>query len=340
MAAAMVTAHPGAAVTQNDQSNARAQAASPGDDTQFRDEALDWFVRLQAATNDPAVRRNFRAWSESDPRRAAAFAEVAAMWGEPEFLKAAENVAGATRPANATRKRRRNVTVAATAIFLLWGATHASDIMLWARADYMTATGEQRTVSLPDGSRMILNTASAVAINFTDSSRTVHVLEGQVFFDVARDTARPFVVDGNYSRVSVTGTAFDVHLEGDLDDVALARGQVAVSRLAQPSDHTDLTPGEAVNVGPAAMASVRAIDTASTFAWTEGRITFDQQPFGQVLEQLQRYYGGRVVVWNSALQGTAVSGSYKLDDPALAIRSLAEAAGAKVTTLPGVIILR
>lgn len=336
----MAAAHPGAAVTQDDQSNARAKTAGPDNETQFRDEALDWFVRLQAATEDPAVRRNFRAWSESDSRRAAAFAEVAAMWGEPEFLKATENVAASTRPDNAGRKRRRSVTTAATAILLLWGATHASDVMLWARADYMTATGEQRTIDLPDGSRMILNTASAVAVNFTDSNRAVHVLEGQVFFDVARDAARPFVVDGNYSRVSVTGTAFDVHLETDLDDVGLARGQVAVSRLVQPSERTELAPGQAVNVGPAAIASVRAIDTASAFAWTEGRITFEQQPFGEVLKQLERYYRGRVVVWNGALQETAVSGSYRLDDPALAIRSLAEAAGAKVTTLPGVIILR
>ena len=88
------------------------------------------------------------------------------------------------------------------------------------------------------------------------------------------------------------------------------------------------------------MSAVRSIDTASQFAWVEGRITFNEQPFGAILKQLQRYYRGRVVVWNSALDKTAVSGSYRLDDPGLAIRSLAEAAGAEVTTLPGLIILR
>lgn len=309
-------------------------------DLKFRDEALDWFVRLQAATNDPPTRRDFRAWSESDPRRAAAFAEVAAMWGEPEFLQATENIANVTRPGTRPRKRGRKVTMVATAVLLLWGASQASNIMLWARADYMTATGEQRMVDLPDGSHMVLNTASAVTLDFTDSRRGVHVLEGQVFFNVAHDASRPFVVDGNYSRVSVTGTAFDVHLEGNLDDIALARGQVAVSRQMHPSERTNLNPGEAVNVGATAMASVRPIDMATAFAWVEGRITFNEQPFGDVLKQLQRYYDGRVVVWNGALEATTVSGSYKLGDPALAIRSLAEAAGAKVTTLPGVIILR
>ncbi len=263
------------------------------------------------------------------------------MWGEPEFGRAAENIARATSLSVKPKStRRKGAAVIIAAIILVYCVSSAPGLLLWMRSDYMTATGEQRSITLPDGSRMVLNTATAVAVDYTPDRRGVVILEGEAYFDVARNIARPFVVDGNFSRVLVTGTAFDVRLDRNQDDVALARGRVDVARLEVPTDATDLQPGEAVNVGPAAIAPVRAIDLATAFAWVDGRITFTQRPFREVLDQLRRYYRGRVVVWNSELGDTDVSGSYRLDDPSLAIRSLAEAAGATVTTLPGLIILR
>jgi transmembrane sensor len=89
-----------------------------------------------------------------------------------------------------------------------------------------------------------------------------------------------------------------------------------------------------------AIAPVRRVDTEAALAWVDGRITFDARPFGEVLPQLQRYYSGRVMIFNSGIADVAVSGNYRLDHPAIAIRSLAEAAGATVTVLPGLIILR
>lgn len=266
------------------------------------------------------------------------------MWGEPEFLRAVENVARETKfPARGKPRasaRRQRTALIVGAVILIWGAASVPDIIVSLRADYMTATGERRTITLPDGSQMLLNTATAVSVDFAEDKREVTVLRGEAYFDVAKDRARPFVVDGNFSRVAVTGTAFDVRLDSDEDDVTLARGQVDVARLDRPADRTSLQPGQAVNVSNIGIAPVRAVDTSTALAWVDGRISFTERPFGEVLRQLRRHYRGRVLVLSPRLGDVAVSGSYLLDDPGQAIRSLAEAAGGSVTVLPGLIVLR
>lgn len=317
--------------------------ATPDEDP-LAAEALDWFVRLQAEAGQPATIRAFRAWVEGDPAREQAFAKVAALWGAPEFLQAARNVARASPAAGGeTRQRRgaiiRNATAGLIVLALALGATNASRIALWLRADYTTATGERRTVVLPDGSTILLNTGSAVAVDFDTGGRRVSLLKGEAFFDVRRDPARAFQVSGQFGRVAVAGTAFAVRADTEADTVVLSRGAVEVSRLSDPSQAAILSPGEAVSVTAAALLPVRPIDTSRSLEWTEGRLSFSERRFDDVLDELRRYFSGYVIVRNGRLGRIAVSGSYRLDDAGLAIRSLAEAAGASVTRLPGGIII-
>lgn len=319
-----------------------AAPAGQGDDPVIA-EALDWFVRLQAAEGDPAAARAFRAWCDGDPRRAAAFEKVAAVWGAPELLRAAENTArttGLSSPVKKSRRRARTAAAVVAGAALIWCAVNLPDMLIWLRADYVTATGEMRSIDLPDGSRVILNTATAISLDYRPDKRGIAVLKGEAYFDVVRDPSRPFKVDGDYSRVVVAGTAFAVRLDAAADNVILSRGKVDVARLDQPSQHADLVPGDSISVSGTALAPVRQVDTQAALAWIDGRIIFDVRPFGEVLAQLRRYYPGRVVVINPSISGVEVSGNYRLDDPAVAIKSLAEAAGARVTTLPGMIILR
>lgn len=308
--------------------------------------AVDWFARLQANPGDARTARQFREWTESDRRHAAAFEKVTAMWGSPELGLAADNVARTTgfsvkkTKASSSRSFAKKVAGVTTVIFLIWGATHVSELLIWMRADYATATGERRTIALPDGSKMVLNSGSAVALNFGDARRAVTVLEGEAYFDVVPNAVKPFRVEGSYSSVEVVGTAFAVRLDDSADDVTLSRGVVDVSRARSPAaDHTQLRPGQAVSVTDSAIAPVCQVDPQAALAWLEGRISFSDRPFGEVLNEIRRRYRGRVVVLNAGLSSVAVSGNYRLDEPAIAIQSIAEAAGGTVTTLPGGIIV-
>jgi transmembrane sensor len=333
-------------VTPNNPSDSEpAGIHNPADDPSVV-EALDWFVRLQAGEGDARVVREFRAWIEGDARRAAAFEKVAATWGAPELLLATRNVAEATgfsapRPKSRRRSLVKKAAAVTTAVILAFGLAHLSELTVRFRADYVTASGEQRAVVLPDGSRMTLNTETAVVLDFSRGRRGVTILQGEVYFDVLPGQTPKFEVVGQFGQVEVKGTAFSVRLDDNEDSVVLSRGSVDVARRAQSRDHTVLAPGEMVSVTATSVLPVTRVDTGRSLAWLEGRISFYDQPLGRILNDIRRYYPGRIFVLNNGIEQTAVSGNYKLDQPALIIQSLAEAAGATMTTLPGgVIILR
>ncbi|GGF62865.1 iron dicitrate transporter FecR [Azorhizobium oxalatiphilum] len=309
-------------------------------------EAVDWFIRLQTAAGDPATACAFRAWLDSDPGHAEAFADVAEVWGAPELLLATRNVAGRTGYTPPRRQRpgkglRKKGAIVATSVVLLLGALQLPDVLLRLRSDYVTDAGQRRVVDLPDGSAMTMNSGTAVSLDFAEGRRHVRILKGEAYFDVRSMPDSPFKVEGQYGRVVVKGTAFDVKLAADNDNVVLSRGVVDVARLADPSEHALLAPGEAVSITASGVTAVTRVDPERSLAWLGGRISFSDQPLGRVLDDLRRHYAGRVFVMRDGIEQVSVSGNYRLDQPLLVIESLAQAAGASVTVLPGgIVILR
>ena len=169
------------------------------------DAALDWFVRRQDAPGDAALERAFRLWLGEDPRHAAAYARYDALWALPELDAASANLAARqdradTHRAARPRRRRRAALAAAAALLLAVGLARYPDLWLRWQADYRTAAGGRSDVTLPDGSRMMLNTASAVAVDFAGGRRSVRLLAGEAFFDVVRDPDHPFRVSGPLGR--------------------------------------------------------------------------------------------------------------------------------------------
>lgn len=308
---------------------------------QAEDQALDWFMRLQAEEPSAEDAARFAAW-RADPDCAAAYDKLIALWGDPAFAAALQRRAGATAP-NARRPSRSGYAALAAAAVLLLALTavYLPGLRMRLAADYMTATAERREIVLPDGSRMTLDAASAVALDFADGHRTVRLLSGDAFFDVVHDEARPFKVEGHFGIVRVTGTAFAVRAGAQEDEVVLTRGGVDVTRISAPGDPAHLVPGEMVSVSRAGLSPVRKVDTTRALAWMDGRLSFSNRPLGAVLEDVGRYYNGTILVLARGLAEQEVSGSYRLDDPVLVLRSLAEATGAHLDVLPGgVLILR
>ncbi|WP_313196034.1 FecR family protein [Shinella zoogloeoides] len=315
-------------------------------DDPVADEALDWFVRMRDGKPDREALEAFHAWRCQSPQHAEEFRSLEALWGSPSFVLAVETLGPArNRHRQPTRRNslRRIGQIAAIAATLLVaaGIWQYPALMLAWQADYRTATGARSTIPLPDGSTMILNTATAVALDFEDGRRSVHLLQGEAFFDVRHDPARPFRVTGHFGEVEVKGTAFSVRTEEDADDIVLERGRVEVTCLCNAADRADLDPGEAVTATATSLSQVRTIDAGTALAWREGRISFEGQPLGHVLDELGRYYGGRIVALDSRVSRLTISGNYRLDDIEGAIRTLADAAGVGMTRIPGgIIILR
>lgn len=306
------------------------------------DEALNWFTLLRNREPDADTRRAFALWLMQSPRHEDEFRNLEAIWGSKSFIEAVRSLPvdpAIRRP----RLSRWTIRVAAAAAVVLFAAglwQYPSLKIAW-QADHMTATGDQSTIQLPDGSSMILNTASAVALDFEAGRRSVKLLRGEAFFDVRHDPEHPFVVTANFAEVVVRGTAFSVRTENAEDDVVLERGLVQVSCLCDRSDKAELHPGEAVSVSATAVSSVRSADPSRSLAWREGRIAFEDARLGVVLDELRRYHGGQIVVIDDRVNRLVVTGNYRLDNVEGAIRTLADAAGVGMTRVPGgLIILR
>lgn len=318
------------------------------------DAALNWLLTLQAEPDDRQLRTAFEAWRQADAANARAFAAVAEAWELPEMDMVAGEVAlraghvAPDRKAVAVdggrRKRKmwsRAVLAAAAAILIAVCVQQYPALMLRWQADYITATGMRDEIMLPDGSRMVLNTASAVALDFEGGRRAVSLLGGEAFFDVVPDPARPFTVAAAFSSVEVKGTAFSVRTETDHDVVVLERGHVDVTRPAAHDEKVALEPGESLTATDTRLSAVEKMDTATALAWLKGRVIFRDRPFGEVLQEIGRYYSPPVIFANTRLRQVRINGNYRLEDPERAIRSLATAAGASVTRLPGgILILR
>lgn len=309
------------------------------------EEALEWFVRLRDGTADATTRTAFEAWLDRDARNRQAFRDLESVWGSASFGRAVADLPAAgpavAWPGAGRARRRMVVAVAAVMLLALGIGTYLPQALLHWRSDYLTATGDRRTVSLPDGSTMMLNTASAAAIDFEDGRRQVRLLAGEAFFDVRQDAGRPFFVVGEHGRVEVLGTAFSVRVDGAEDRVVLERGAVDLSRLRDLADHVHLAPGEMAEATAGATSRAMAVDAERLLAWREGRVVFSGASFSEVLAELRRYYPGTIILAARGHADLAMTGNYRIDDIEGAVRTLADAAGLATTRLPGgFIILR
>lgn len=218
--------------------------------SQISEEAAEWFVEFRTGGIDASGSRAFDAWVRSSPEHLRAYLEVAAIWNEGSALDVArtldidmltarvhaeDNVVPLERRSpdalerpTAGAKQSRRFAVAASVAFL----SIATATLLWFQfyrvPTYATEIGEQRSIRLPDGSTVELNSRSRLRVRFTDAQRTVELLEGQALFNVAKNPARPFIVRSDETRVRAVGTQFDVYKKRSGTVVTVVEGRVAV----------------------------------------------------------------------------------------------------------------
>ncbi len=333
-------------VKQNDSTTQQSTGAEFVHDDPIADQALEWFVRLQVSEADAPVREDLQRWLLQDPRHEYEFRALEGIWGAEAFGQAVAGlkpvmVKHAPPMARRARTWTMRGTAAAACLVLATGLWQGPELLVAWQADYATATGSQSAVSLPDGSSMLLNTDTAVSIDFENGQRRVRLLKGEAFFDVKHDQARPFHVAGDYGDVEVKGTAFSVRTDGEETTVILERGLVDVTCLCTSGGEAQLLPGQMVTASAAALSQVSSLDPDRALAWRTGRIAFDGVRLGKVVAELSRYYRSRVFIASTRVEQMVVSGNYRLDNIEGAIRTLADAAGVGMTRLPGgVIILR
>jgi transmembrane sensor len=216
-----------------------------------------------------------------------------------------------------------------------------------------TAVGQQRQVTLADGSRLILNTNTLLAVKLTPQRRDIYLRRGEAHFAVVHDASRPFFVHAGDAVISDVGTQFEVRLESNRDiDVLVDQGEVEVRGLAaaggpaggrSSSSNADwvraLSAGEQLLVtGPhLAVTSVSPRQIADDLAWRDGAVVFEGEPLSQALAEVGRYTRAQVVLAKPEVASLRISGRFRTNDVPGFFRALQEALPVRVSQpKPGV----
>ncbi|MFD2645459.1 FecR domain-containing protein [Pseudomonas japonica] len=281
-------------------------------------QAAHWYVRLASATDDGEEHAQWQHWHDSDPLHRQAWQRMqvasASFGGLPQRL-AASTLLGAGHS-------RRQVLYGLA--LLLGGGTFAalgwrSDLRREWSADERSAIGERREVRLADGSRLLLDTDSAVDVRFDARQRQLRLHRGRILIDTASDpAARPFSVVTHSGQVLALGTRFTVAVDEQGAEVAVLEKAVEVS--LDPTRRLRLEAGQRARFGAAGIGPVRASD-ASVAAWQDGSLIAIDLPLGELLAQLSRYRPG-LLTCDPAVAGMRISGAFPIDDTELALTAL------------------
>lgn len=258
-----------------------------------------------------------------------------AEWRAPAVRHEAVPMAPAAAAPRQRRQRRRVLLAgAALAVAACLAIAAAPAVLLRLEADVVTATAELRTIDLEDGSRIRLAPRSAIGVGFSSDERRIRLLQGEAFFDVTPDARRPFRVVASDVVATVLGTAFEVALRDDGASVAVQHGQVRVDDgRAWPPLSTTLQAGDWLRVGAHAVAERGTRSPSDIGDWTAAQFVARNRPIAEIVDRLRGYYGGVIVVQDSAFAGRLVSGVYDLHDPETTLRNLASAHDAVVRQL-------
>ncbi|SQF95928.1 regulatory protein [Paucimonas lemoignei] len=298
------------------------------------DQALDWLIELDTA--DARQQARFQEWLQADSRHRDAFARVQAVWHSQPVAQAA--VAMKPVKPGALKRLRAHWLPLSTAAILVLGVFTFSNLGLRMQADHLTVVGERQRLQLADGSKVLLNTNSAFSSDITAEKKVARLLQGEAFFEVSASQGQPLeVLAGSVSMRARSGD-FAVRYQDGVAQIQVKNGALAV-RSPQDSAEVKLDSGDSIRVGPEGFSHREKLDQATDLAWVDGRLVFDNCPMSEVLAELRRYYPGWIVNTNSRLEGVAVTGNYRLDNPLDVIRSLAQITSAQMHELPALVIL-
>ncbi len=241
------------------------------------EEATEWLIRLDG--DSPPTRQELETlgqWLNRSPAHRNELERLAALWDRINVLTELAVPLGKPRP-EPTRARpehapeqgwttgpRRALVAAAVIGAVTLGLPAllrdpAGNSPTVANGLYATAVGQQTTTSLPDGSKIFLNTNSQIRVAYGEQYRAVYLLQGEALFTVAKDAGRPFRVYAGSGRIQAIGTAFTVYLKGADVEVAVTEGQVSLASVDLPRSSTT-QPGAGMVAGRDGAAPIFTVE--------------------------------------------------------------------------------
>ncbi|RSZ42771.1 FecR family protein [Variovorax sp. 553] len=301
-------------------------------------EAADWMVRLQSGDMTELSLRQLEQWRTRSAAHAEAWRRAEAVMGTFEIVPKAIGRQTMQRLAGPGRRQAlRALGIAAVAAPVVWLAWRDPSVGTWIaswNADLHTAAGEQKTITLADGTRLVLNTSSAVDVVFTGAERRLRLRHGEILVTTSHDDPspvdRPFIVQTAQGTVRALGTRFSVGVQGEGTRVALFEGSVRI-RAEQNEQSLVLRAGEQTVFSATAIEPPRAASPTAAL-WEQGMLVASDMRLGAFAAELGRYRAG-VLRCHPDVADLRVSGAFPLRDTDASLQLLQKTLPVRISTM-------
>jgi transmembrane sensor len=314
--------------------------------------AIDWLVRLQGDAVAEHDWLAFDAWLTAEPAHAQAYDAVLAFDQRLNLdaqLAERQPVGASTTakviPLRASRRAWMWTAGAAIAAAFVAGAVLLpnSGLMGAHETTYVTGVGERRTIALEDGTRVEMNAASRMTVRFERHARRVDLGDAQAFFDVTKDSARPFLIQAGDTHVRVVGTQFDVRHRDGRVAVNVRRGLVEVRpNLSRDATAFRLHPGQGLShqEGLSDDARVGTVAVEEVAGWRQGRLIYRDRPLSEIVGDLNRLFPRQVKLADERAAQMRLSGVLIVDEQSAMVDRLSQLLPVRTTTSKDGIVIQ
>ncbi|RKP53301.1 FecR domain-containing protein [Pararobbsia silviterrae] len=293
------------------------------------EQAAQWYASLHAGAATDTQLGAWKVWLESRPEHRRAWQHIEAVSRRFDPMRVEEHRDAAAAAVQAamrggTGRRRALAAVAALSgsgllTWLGWRHTPLGDVVTAWRSDYHTGTGEQREIFLADGTRLWLNTDSAVDSVYDRNQRSVSLKLGEMLIETAPDPQhRAFYAETRFGRMQALGTRFAVRLRPESTLLAVYEGRVRIRTIT--GTERVIAQGEQCHFTSSTISESQAVDPARE-AWTRGVVLAEDIPLAQLVEELARYRHGHLAV-APEIANLKVVGRYPATDTDYALAML------------------
>lgn len=310
-------------------------------------EAAVWMALLRSPDRTERTERGFRRWIAEHESHTAAFEIVSSAWESTGGLSPGPLPHAARSQRAGFRRGALQTALVAAAL----GIAAVIGIFWYQRAaGVATDIGEQRTLTLADGSRVLLNTNSRVVVRFEPHRRLVELKQGEALFEVARKAPdNPFVVQAGAQTITALGTRFVVRRDALNASITLIEGRIAVTgagpdNRSQRAEATEprpviLSPGERVTVFETGPAKLDMPPIEKVTAWRSGHVDLVDVSLADAAAEMNRYSRTQLLIEQPAAAALRVSGVFRTGDIESFANAIAETYGLRVTAQDGSVLL-
>jgi transmembrane sensor len=315
--------------------------------TPLQNEAHAWIRRMVSGKATEADAAMLRRWCGQSPAHATAFSEASQFWDA--FGAAGQSLLDDQKAATTARRfTHRPMVIGRRA--LIGGALAASTagllvarppLGLWPSlselaADYRTGIGERRQVVVSDGVAIQMNTRTSISIHVDGDRSAIELIAGEASFTTSGRQFKPVSVIAAGGKASADSARFDMRRLASGACVTCLADEVRV-------EHRDrivtLGPRQRVTYDGGGLGKIVSIDPAVVAAWQNGLLIFNMTPLADVIEELNRYRAGRIILLNQTVAQSPVNGRFRIDQPDEALTQIKRAFGVQSRALPGGFVL-